>query len=357
MSKQKEGEKKGEDKKKAAPSPDAVFGYDEALIELLDKEKPWVKDVKFFKKCRISALASMKMLKHSLAGVEKGQKATGMSVEVMGLMIGKPEGDTIVVLDVSPLPVEGENNFVEAQSKVQVYMTEMLDSMEKRRKEGFIGWYHSHPFDVETYSNCHLSQTDVSTQTVFQLSSPCWLSVVVDPLRSIAKQTPDFGAFRTFPPSFDSPATRAPDGSAVIDKDATIARWGHAYNRYYTLQVEYFMSSLGSRMLEIMSRNNLWIRVLSSSSIMEAENRKGFAQRVRKAVDKLQQAEQKGGMGFGRRGGGRGNNFTQATQACCELAIEQCQGHSSQVSKMLLFNEFESIGQPREEKESKGGGQ
>lgn len=55
----------------------------------------------------MSALAAMKMLKHSLAGVKKGRAKGGMPIEVMGLLIGKPEGETIVVLDAAPIPVEG----------------------------------------------------------------------------------------------------------------------------------------------------------------------------------------------------------------------------------------------------------
>jgi hypothetical protein len=44
----------------------------------------------------------MKMLKHALAGVEKGRKAGTNPIEIMGLLIGKPSGDTIVVLVSSP---------------------------------------------------------------------------------------------------------------------------------------------------------------------------------------------------------------------------------------------------------------
>lgn len=83
----------------------------------------------------------MKMLKHALAGVEKGRKAGTNPIEVMGLMIGKPDGDAIVVLDCCPLPVEGSETRVVADD-AQVYMTQLMDSMELRRKEGFVGWYH-----------------------------------------------------------------------------------------------------------------------------------------------------------------------------------------------------------------------
>ena len=49
------------------------FAHDEQKIEALLKEEPWKKDPKNFRKCKISALAGMRMLKHSLRGVEKGR--------------------------------------------------------------------------------------------------------------------------------------------------------------------------------------------------------------------------------------------------------------------------------------------
>jgi hypothetical protein len=64
-----------------------------------------------------------------LAGVEKGRKAGTQPVEVMGLMIGKPDGDSIIVLDACPLPVEGSETRVVADD-AQVYMTKLMDSME-----------------------------------------------------------------------------------------------------------------------------------------------------------------------------------------------------------------------------------
>jgi len=309
----------------------------------------------------------MKMLKHALAGVHEGQKEGGLSNEVMGLLIGKPEGQTIVIMDSVPLPVKGEANFVEAGPKIAQLQAGLMDSMELRRSENFIGWYHSHPFDVTTHSNAFLSHIDVQTQTAFQLGMPTWTSIVVDPLRSLAKQKPDFGVFRVFPPSHDTGWGIAPDGSTVIDKESTVTRWGQTYNRYYQLQVDFFMSSLGKKFVDMMSSNNLWIRALSSSSVMEPENRERFPERVRKATEQLEQGTRKmGGFGGGggpfgfprKRGGGGGGggggakSLEQGTKAVAELAIEQCSGHASQLSKDILFNQpFE--GQKKEEKKKK----
>jgi proteasome lid subunit RPN8/RPN11 len=45
-----------------------------------------------------------------------------------------------------------------------------------------MGWYHSHPFDVEVHSHCFLSSTDVQTQLSWQLAmdkTDPWLAIVV----------------------------------------------------------------------------------------------------------------------------------------------------------------------------------
>lgn len=75
---------------------DKIFQYDEAAVDSLRKNKPWTNNVRHFKNCKVSVLAAMKMLRHALAGVEKGRKQNGVPIEIMGLMIGKPEGDSII---------------------------------------------------------------------------------------------------------------------------------------------------------------------------------------------------------------------------------------------------------------------
>ena len=63
-----------------------------------------------------------------------------MTLEVMGLLVGKPEGNTIVVMDAVPLPIKGEANFVEAGSEIATLQIQLMESLESRRKENFIGW-------------------------------------------------------------------------------------------------------------------------------------------------------------------------------------------------------------------------
>ena len=79
-----------------ATGTDAIFAYDEGHIAALESERPWTTQPKFFRHVKISAIASMKMLKHAMTGVEQGRRENGISFEVMGLIVGKPDGDTII---------------------------------------------------------------------------------------------------------------------------------------------------------------------------------------------------------------------------------------------------------------------
>jgi COP9 signalosome complex subunit 5 len=190
----------------------------------------------------------MKMLMHANSGVEKGIAAGGKPVEVMGMLMGRPDTENhraLIVTDVFALPVEGaETRVLADDEQVTNYMIELGEALEVNRKERFMGWYHSHPFDVEEYSHCFLSSTDVSTQLSWQRAEDPhgnpWLAIVVDPLRSLAKDRPDFGAFRVYPPEYTAPANETPDGKIVTDDLRRVERWGSCWNRYYTLEVGNF---------------------------------------------------------------------------------------------------------------------
>jgi COP9 signalosome complex subunit 5 len=51
---------------------------------------------------------------------------SGGTLEVMGLMMGKVEGDTMIVMDSFALPVEGTETRVNAQTEGYEYMVEYL---------------------------------------------------------------------------------------------------------------------------------------------------------------------------------------------------------------------------------------
>jgi COP9 signalosome complex subunit 5 len=325
------------------------YTYDYQHIQTLQTNKPWATDVKYFKRCRVSALAAMKMLEHALQGVQAGQEKGGKPLEIMGLLLGKPDGDAVVVLDTFPLPVEGTETKVMADDeKVSKYMIDLSEQLERTRAERLIGWYHSHPFDVGTESNCFLSATDVQTQIMWQRAlDPKWIAIVVDPLRSLAKQNPEMMCFRVYPPDHQPPQHQCPDGQIVPDDNAKQQRWGALHHRYYVLKVEFFISVLGRKLLEILSKNHLWVRVLSSAVIMEPENRAQVTDRLSNLSTKLESVEMSGPMKFGKGRAAAGSSSSskgedpldQATRAATDIAIEQCQGHAKQLVKNALFND------------------
>ena len=193
------------------PLQDSVYFYDDKKISKMNKERPWKNDPKFFKKCRINVLAATKMVKHSIAGVYRGRKKGGLPIEVMGLLVGRPDNDTLIIMDCIELPVEGsEARVVADDEKVLGFMTRMQDRIEMLRKDRFIGWYHSHPFEVGVDSNSFFSAIDVNTQLMWQMQFGKWVGIVVDPLRCLAKQKCELLAFMAYPPSYSPPNGMGP---------------------------------------------------------------------------------------------------------------------------------------------------
>lgn len=325
---------------------DSIFGYNEEKVDALYGKRPWVTNPRFVQNCKISALASMKMLKHALSGVTKGKATLGFPVEVMGLLIGKPEGDTIIVMDVAPLPIEGEAAFVSAQGKVQNYMINLMEAMEKNRQEGFVGWYHSHPFDVGTHPTWFLSNVDMQTQNTYQMGSPLWTSIVIDPLRSVAKQYPELGVFRAFPSKVPD-SKLMPDGEVPPSEEFALLRWHDTWRRYYVVKHQFFMSSLSINFLKIMSRNVLWIRALANEQATDKDYRAASRKILAESVKSLKAHSARAGGG---RGGGKKTKedpYTAAAVTCCELASDHCTGHASTIAKQIIFNLAKSSSQRR----------
>lgn len=100
---------------KADPSSDAIFYYDDSAQTKFQQEKPWSNDPHYFKRVKISALALLKMVVHA---------RSGGTIEVMGLMQGKTDGDAIIVMDAFALPVEGTETRVNAQADAYEYMVD-----------------------------------------------------------------------------------------------------------------------------------------------------------------------------------------------------------------------------------------
>ena len=86
-------------------SMDELYKFDEAAHRNILSEKPWDKDPNYFKDVKVSALALLKMVIHA---------RSGGNLEIMGLLLGKVDGQTMIVMDSFALPVEGTETRVNA---------------------------------------------------------------------------------------------------------------------------------------------------------------------------------------------------------------------------------------------------
>jgi COP9 signalosome complex subunit 5 len=122
------------------------YSCDKEKLEVLQKEKPWMKNPKYFSGVAVSPSAIMKMVMHCARGVEKGIAKGGNPIEVMGLLLGRPDPlhpTTLIVTDAFPLPIEGFETRVIADDQAVVnHMIALNESLEQSRNEKFMGWYH-----------------------------------------------------------------------------------------------------------------------------------------------------------------------------------------------------------------------
>ena len=72
----------------------------------------------YFKHVKISAVALIKMVTHAVSGGKN---------EVMGVMQGKVNGDTFIVMDAFGLPVQGVETSVSAGDQANKYMMDKND--------------------------------------------------------------------------------------------------------------------------------------------------------------------------------------------------------------------------------------
>lgn len=272
-----------------------LYTFDESKVDAVRKQKSWMLDPKYFKRVRISPSATIKMMTHGQSGVEKGTKQSGKPIEVMGLLLGRPDTEDpncLIISDAQALPIEGfETRVVADDEKVINYMIELGESFELSRKERFCGWYHTHPFDLDVFSNCFLSNTDLSTQLQWQRAEDPhgnpWLAIVIDPLYSLAKGRPEMMAFRVYPPEYNPPANETPDGSIVTDDRLRVQRWGSCWNRYYKLELSYYMSNLAHSTLNILKDKLLWHLPLCSTAMLDADNSSALIESINAVAGKV----------------------------------------------------------------------
>ncbi|CAK3978924.1 COP9 signalosome complex subunit 5 [Lecanosticta acicola] len=232
---------------------DALFKYDAAEQKAINEARPWRSDPHHFKYVRISAVALVKMVMHARSGGD---------IEVMGLMLGYVEHETFIVTDAVRLPVEGTETRVNAQDEANEYIVNFLQkSRDAGKPENAVGWYHSHPG-----YGCWLSGIDVGTQHTQQMFQDPFLAVVIDPHRTVSSGKVEIGAFRTYPENYKPEGQpSAAEGMAAVPM-AKAQDFGAHANRYYSLEVMHYKSTLDSKLLEALW-NKYWVQTLSASPL------------------------------------------------------------------------------------------
>merc|ERR1711920_1078811 len=212
-----------------------------------------------------------------------GDGILGQMNEVMGLMLGRvtPDGKFIIT-DAFPLPVEGTETRVNAGASANEFMVTFTEDCERvGKKEHVCGWYHSHPG-----YGCWLSGIDVQTQMTYQAHQEPFLSVVIDPIRTVATGKVEIGAFRTYPEGY-TPPDEAPSEYQSIPLDK-IEDFGVHAKQYYQLGIEIYKNSMDHAILELLW-NKYWIDTLASSPLLH--NRSFTNKMVQDCVSKLEQID------------------------------------------------------------------
>lgn len=249
-------------------------------------------------------------------------------------MLGKVDGNVMIVMDAFALPVEGTETRVNAHAQAYEYMTAYLESSKQvGRLENAIGWYHSHPG-----YGCWLSGIDVSTQMLNQNYQDPWVAIVIDPIRTISAGKVNLGAFRTYPKGY-KPPDEGPSEYQTIPL-SKIEDFGVHCKSYYQLEVSYFKSRMDTKLLDSLW-NHYWVNTLSSSSLItNAEYTTG---QVRDLADKLESWDHninRGSYAIEREGSEKKteDKLSKATKDSCKITTEVLHGIMTQVVKDKLFN-------------------
>ncbi|KIJ63800.1 hypothetical protein HYDPIDRAFT_40823 [Hydnomerulius pinastri MD-312] len=321
---------------------DEIYAFDVEANKRILQQSPWEQDPHYFKTCKISAVALIKMVIHARSGVPH---------EIMGLMQGKVVGNSIVIMDSFALPVQGTETRVNAANEANEYMVTYIQESEKvKRLENAIGWYHSHPG-----YGCWLSGIDVDTQMNNQQFQDPFVAVVVDPNRTISAGKVDIGAFRTYPKDYTPPSSFSTSSSSSSEYQSIplskIEDFGVHAERYYPLEVEVFKSSLDEELLGMLW-NKYWVGTLSGSGLIS--NRAYAVSQISDLHEKLSRAQSTVGntrapvpvlKDQDEKGGNKkdekkkeDNHLTKAVKDSQKIAVEAQHGLISQVLKDIIFS-------------------
>lgn len=280
------------------------------------RERPWLKDPHYFKRCKISSLALLKMIMHAKSGGK---------LEIMGLMNGKLRGDTVFVTDCFALPVEGTETRVNAHAEADNYIIEYKElSPQVGRTEHLCGWYHSHPG-----YNCWLSGIDVSTQMLWQKGLGSFIAIVVDPILTMASGQVALGAFRTYPEEYKPPGSGKDSEYQQIPMDK-IEDFGVHADRYYPLKVSYYKSKYDQTLFQILW-TKYWINTLASSPLIA--NMEYLTDQIVDLSGKIAQAS-----AADQQGKKEHAELSKLTRDSDKLAVEAVSGLTGQMVKDMLFN-------------------
>ncbi|TIA93147.1 hypothetical protein E3P99_00237 [Wallemia hederae] len=314
---------------------DQVYSYDEDAQREINNKRPWRQEwvvvrvnplllqrppsPHYFKRVKISSVALIKMVLHARSGVP---------YEVMGLMQGKLEGDTMIIMDAFALPVQGTETRVNASNEANEFMVNWLNGSKSVNKpENALGWYHSHPG-----YGCWLSGIDVGTQSTNQMFQDPWVAVVIDPNRTISAGRVDIGAFRTYPEGYKPPTSTSLDQNIPQSK---IEDFGVHANAYYQLEVSIFKSSLDNKVLDLLW-SKYWVNTLAQSNLIT--NRAYLTDQITDLQAKLKEAE----VGLYARGSAEkaddDSGLAKAVRSSNRIAVEGQLGLISQMAKDALFN-------------------
>ncbi|KAF1797556.1 JAB1/Mov34/MPN/PAD-1 ubiquitin protease-domain-containing protein [Mucor lusitanicus] len=306
------------------PVQDQVYFYDAAQDKENVAQKPWKNDPHYFKHVKISAIALIKMVMHA---------RSGGNIEIMGLMQGKIQGDTMYVMDSFALPVEGTETRVNAQNEAYEYMVSYIEkSKEVGRLENVLGWYHSHPG-----YGCWLSGIDVNTQMLNQQYQEPFVAVVIDPNRTMSAGKVEIGAFRTFPEGYKAP-DEGPSEYQTIPLNK-IEDFGVHAKSYYSLEVSHFKSTLDNQLLEVLW-HKYWVNTLSQSPLLT--NRDYATRQMSDLAQKLNKTNESMTSRMGGYYGDRKKNdesqLNKVTKDSSKITVEAVHGLLSQVLKDQVFN-------------------